>query len=151
MRLFGIHIVLKDLSFMFFYFLIMKYNWTNETYLPKTIENFPGAPSMTIVDMICSSLFFNFLTLVVSFLTYYPIVAIGKKIFKKNNIVSRVIIGFVLTCTTPVFYFALSNWKHNDYYMQKAELIAWILCFFVSITCYVLLNIDQIKNDETEK
>ncbi len=37
---------------MIFYFVIMKYNLTNETYLPKTISNFPGAINMTFQNMI---------------------------------------------------------------------------------------------------
>jgi len=49
----SIHIAIKDLSFMIFYFVIMKFNLTNETYLPETISNFPGAPKMTFGDKTC--------------------------------------------------------------------------------------------------
>jgi len=56
MKWFPIHIVIKDLSFMIFYFLIMKYDLTNETYLPDTIYNFPGAPKMTFGNMISASI-----------------------------------------------------------------------------------------------
>jgi len=135
---------------MIFYFIIMKYNLTNETYLPKTISNFPGAPNMTVGNMIGASLFYNIIPLLVSFLLYYPIVFSIRKVFKRKSIISLVVIGSLLTITTPLIYFALSEWKHNDYYLKTAEIIAWSLCFTLSILTYIILNrsgkSDIIKN-----
>lgn len=145
MRLFPIHIAIKDLSFMVFYFVIMKYNLTNETYLPETISNFPGAPKMTFGNMISASLFYNIIPLTSSFLLYYPIVYLAKKLFKKKTILSLILTGVTLTATTPILYLAFSEWKHNDYYLKTAEIIAWTLCFVVSIMTYVLLNKNESK------
>lgn len=158
MKWFPIHIAIKDLSFMIFYFIIMKYNLTNETYLPETISNFPGAPDMTIVNMIGASLFYNIIPLLASFVLYYPIVYSTRKVFKRKSIISLVVTGFVLTITTPLIYFALSEWKHNDYYSKTAEIIAWILCFTLSIITYIGLNksekldiIDNLSQSNEEK
>lgn len=140
MRWFPIHILIKDLSFMILYFVIMKYNLTSETYLPETIRYFPGAPDMTFVNMIGASLFYNIIPLLVSLVTYYFIVSLMRKLFKKVSSLSLITTGFVLTLTTPLLYFALSGWKHNDYYLIKAEVIAWVLCFVISIVSYYQFN-----------
>ena len=142
---------------MMFYFLIMKYDFTNETYLPETISNFPGAPKMTFGDMISASLFYNIIPLLASFLLYYPIVYSAKKFFKQKSILSLMLTGFILTATTPIIYFAFSELKHNDYYLKSAEIIAWTLCFIISIMTYFLLNKNEkycptesikLKNDK---
>lgn len=125
---------------MIFYFVIMKYDMTNETYLPETISSFPGAPKMTFGNMISASLFYNIIPLAASFLLYYPIVYLSKMLFKEKTILSLTLTGFTLTATTPILYFAFSEGKHNDYYLKTAEIIAWTLCFIVSILTYVLLN-----------
>jgi hypothetical protein len=140
MKWFPIHIAIKDLSFMIFYFIIMKYNLTNETYLPETISNFPGAPKMSLRDMIGVSLFYNIIPLFVSFLTYYPIVQVTKHLFKKRKIISLLMTGFFLFWTTPIIYLVANNLKHNDYYLMKAEIISWTLCFIISTLTYYLLN-----------
>ena len=149
MKWFPLHIAIKDLSFMMFYFVIMKYNLTNETYLPETISNFPGAPKMTFGNMISASLFYNIIPLIASFLLYYPIVYLTKKLSAKKNVLSLILTGFTLTATTPILYFAFSEWKHNDYYLKTAEIIAWSLCFIVSIMTYILLNKNE-KKHQTE-
>lgn len=145
MRWFPIHIAIKDLSFMIFYFVIMKYDLTNETYLPETISSFPGAPKMTFGNIISASLFYNIIPLTASFLLYYPIVYLAKMLFKKKSILSLILTGFTLSATTPILYFGFSEWKHNDYYLKTAEIIAWTLCFLVSILIYVLLNKNERK------
>ena len=89
----------------------MKYNLTNETYLPETISNFPGAPEMTLTNMLGASLFYNTIPLALSFVTYYPIVYLTRKLFKTRNSLSLIMAGFFLTLTTPTIYFALSEWK----------------------------------------
>jgi len=149
MRGFPIHIAIKDLSFMIFYFVIMKYNLTNETYLPETISNFPRAPKMTFGDMISASLFYNIIPLVASFVLYYPIVYSVEKLIKRKNILSLITTGFILTITTPIIYFIFSEGKHNDYYLKTAEIIAWTLCFTFSILTYIGLNKSD-KLDRTE-
>ncbi len=158
MKWFPLHIAIKDLSFMMFYFVIMKYNLTNETYLPETISNFPGATDMTLGNMIAASLFYNIIPLITSFILYYPIVYLTKILFKKQSVFTLLITGFILTLTTPILYLAMSNWKHNDYYLKNAEIIAWSLCFIVSILTYYSLNqaekalkLSTIENDDEMK
>jgi hypothetical protein len=126
----------------------MKYNLTNETYLPETISNFPGAPDMTLTSMLGSSLFYNIIPLLLSLATYFPIVYLTRKLFKTSYSLSLITTGFVLTLTTPTIYLALSEWKHNDYYLKTAEIIAWTLCFVSSIITYYLLNNSDTKSDK---
>lgn len=125
---------------MIFYFAIMKYNLTNETYLPETISNFPGAPDMTLLSIVGTSLFYNLFPLIVSLITYYPIVYLTKKIFKTKDILSLITTGFILTLTNPLIHIIANKGKHNNYYETTAEIIAWTLCFVISILTYYLLN-----------
>ncbi len=146
-----IHILVKDLSFMMFYFVIMKYNLTNETYLPETISDFSEASDMGFWNMISASLFYNIIPMIVSLILYLPIVYGLKKLIAKRNL-RLILTGFVLTTTTPILYLILSNWRHNDYYQTKAEFIAWTLCFITSILFYYFVNkkaknLEPIKNN----
>lgn len=125
MKLFPIHILIKDLSFMMIYFILMKYNFTNETYLPNSIENFPGAPDMSWLDMLTASLFYNLFPLIISFISYFPIVFLIRKLIPKRIVLRLIITGFFLTLTTPIYYFLAIDWKHNDYYQMNAEIISW--------------------------
>ncbi|MVM32280.1 hypothetical protein GO755_19695 [Spirosoma sp. HMF4905] len=118
----------------------MKYNLTNETYLPKTLSNFPGAPKMTILDMLGAALFYNIVPLIISLLTYYPIVYMSRRLFKRISTISILSSGFLLSITTPLTYLFFSDWHHNDYYLKVAEVLAWILAFIISISTYYLFN-----------
>ena len=139
MKFFFIHILLKDLSFMIIYFILMKYNMTNETYLPWTISNFPGAPTMTFWNMISAALFYNLIPLIFSFISYFFIVKLFDSIFDKM-IIRILLTGFTLTITTPILYFIINNYRHNDYYLLKAESISWIITILISITTYCFFN-----------
>lgn len=138
-RLFPIHIAIKDLSFMIFYFVIMKYNLTNETYLPETISNFPGSPNMSLWNMFSVTIFYNWIPIIISLILYYPIVYGFKKLITQKNL-RLILTGFVLSLSTPIFYLIMSNWKHNEYYQVTAEVIAWTLCFVTSIGFYYGVN-----------
>lgn len=118
----------------------MKYNLTGETYLPDTIRNFPGAPRMTFLDMITASCFYNLLPLLVSFLSYYPIVWVFRKLLSNTKKLRLIMTGITLSVTTPVVYLWASGWKHNDYYQINAETIAMLLTFIISVTIYWSFN-----------
>jgi hypothetical protein len=122
----------------------MKYNLTDETYLPKTLSNFPGAPNSTILDILGAALFYNIVPLIISLFTYYPIVYMNRKLFKRISILSILSSGFLLSLTTPLTYLFLSNWHHNDYYLKAAEALAWTLTFIISIYVYYLFNKREI-------
>jgi membrane-associated HD superfamily phosphohydrolase len=143
MRWFLLHIAIKDLSFMMFYFVIMKYDLTNETYLPKTLSNFPGAPDMTLLSMVEASLIYNLIPLIISLITYYPIVYLTKKLLKTQNWLSLITAGFILTLTNPLIHIIANKGVHNNYYETTAEIIAWTLCFIISILTYYLLNMTR--------
>jgi hypothetical protein len=92
----------------------MKYNLTNETYLPETINSFPAAPTMTLGNMIGVSLFYNIIPFIASSLLYYPIVYLTKMLIANNNILSLMLTAFTLTATTPILFYASVIGKHND-------------------------------------
>ena len=126
---------------MIIYWLIIKYIFT-EINLPNvTAETNFG-------DMISGALYYNIVTLIVSLILYFPIVYGIKKI-KLRKKLELILTGFTLTLTTPILYLFLTNWEHNNYYEFKPELIAWILCFTLSIGFYYLANNRTEKNKET--
>ena len=149
-KFFPIHILIKDLSFMIFYFLIMKYNITNETYLPETIKNNPGVPNMSLWNIISVSIFYNLIPIIISLILYFPFVYGLKELINNKNI-RLILTGFILTLTTPIFSLIMSNWKHNEYYQVNAELIAWTLCFTISIGFYYIVNNRSEKSKELLK
>ena len=147
MRLFPIHILIKDLSFMIFYLLIMKFDLTNETFLPETIREFPGATRSTFGNIISASIFYNWIPVLISFILYYPLVFIGKKIIKKKNTSQLLLIGLLLSLSTPLIY--IFGFKVDIESIKKAEKISWILTFALSISTYYFLN-NQSGESRTE-
>jgi hypothetical protein len=125
---------------MIIYSLIMKYNLTNETELPQALKNYPTISEWTLWSTIQGSIFYNLTTLLFSLILYIPIVYLFKKLIPVKNKFRILLTGLVLTATTPIYYLILTKGKHNDYYLPKAELFAWILCFILSIGIYYLLN-----------
>ena len=137
MRLFPLHIIVKDCSYLLFYFIIMRFNLTSETYMPNMISNFPEASKMTIADIIAASLFYNILPIAVSFLTYFITYFIIKKLIGKTTTISLLVTGFILTLTTPLCYIISGGYEPFE---LKANIWSWILCFIISIATYYLLN-----------
>ncbi len=137
MKFFAIHILIKDLSYMIFYLIILKYNLSHETYLPSTISNFPTAAEITFSEIFSNAFVFNILPLLVSLATYYPIFYVCRKFLKKRNSTYFITTALMLTLTTPIVYLLLNN---QSTHIMKAEIFAWILCFTISIISYYLLN-----------
>jgi hypothetical protein len=142
---FPIHIIIKDLSFMILYFVIMKYSLTGETYSPSILASFPAAANMTALDMISVSLYANMIPLFVSFLSYYPIVYGIKWITKSRYTIRLILTGVALTSTTPLVIWIFNDFKHNNFFYLNAEIVSWILCYLLSISIYYLLNVNQTE------
>ncbi|MCD1115277.1 hypothetical protein [Chryseobacterium turcicum] len=138
MKLFPLHIIIKDLSFLMLYFLIMKFNLTNETFLPETTKYFSGVSQANIVDMLMAALFYNFIPIIISCILYYPIVLLGRKIFNRKNNLQVLSTAFLLSITTPIIY--IFGYKMELDTMNKAEIISWILTFVISVSIYYLSN-----------
>lgn len=138
MKLFPIHILIKDQSFLFIYFIIMKYDLTNETFLPETVREFPGIVRASFGEMIFASFFYNWIPIIISAITYYPIVLLGRKVYKEKSNFQILLIGFMLSLTTPLIY--IFGYKIDINSMKKAEIISWILTFSISIFTYFLFN-----------
>lgn len=142
MRLFPLHIFIKDCSYLMFYFIIMRFNLTGETYLPKMVSDFPEAPNMTLAEMIAASLFYSIIPLVLSFATYFIIYFAVKKVFRQTSTFSLLLTGFLLTLTTPLLYIFMEGYSPFRY---KAEVWAWTLCFLFSIGTYYCFNRKEIQ------
>lgn len=67
-KFFPIHILIKDLSFINIYFLLLKYIFTE--------INTPITTKTTFKDMVYGALYYNIFTLVLSLISYLPIVFI---------------------------------------------------------------------------
>ena len=147
MKYFPIHILFKDFSFLMSYFLIMKYNLTGETFLPKTQRNFPGATSANFFDMLLATLFYFWPAIIISFLSYYYIYLLSKKIFATTTIISKLVTAVLLSLSTPILFLYMSNWKWNNYYEYNAGIISWILYFTISVSLYIFLNRNSKNNN----
>lgn len=142
------HIIIKDLSFMLFYFILMKYNLTNESHLTDVMSDFPVATEMTWEVIISASLFYNIIPLLVSLIIYYPIVYVVTKLVKQTNLFSLITTGFFLTLTTPILYVAFAIYKPFDNQVNLAESISWALCFICSISFYIIFNKGSINSNK---
>jgi hypothetical protein len=143
MRLFPLHIIIKDCSHLLFYFVIMRFNLTGETFLPEIIREFPEASKMTLSDMIVASIYFNVLPIAVSFLTYFLIYFSIKKLFVTTTVGSLLLTGFILTMTTPLCYILTGGYEPFE---LKASISSWVLTFVISIATYFWFN----KKDRKE-
>ena len=142
MKLFAIHILIKDLSSLLAYLVILKFNLTHETYLPDMVGYFPGAPDMTIGDIMIGTLTVSTLPLMVSVLTYYPIYLGIKKLFGQTTIITLLATATILTLTTPLVYLIAGGSIPVKY---NAQIIAWILGLFLSLTTYLLFNRGELN------
>ena len=145
MKLFAIHILIKDLSSLLAYLVILKFNLTNETYLPEMVSIFPGAPNMTIGDIITGALILSTLPLMASLLTYYPIYLGIKKLFGQTTIMTLLATATLLTLTTPLLYLIMGGTIPLKF---NAQIISWILCFVLSLTSYLLFNRGELKHQK---
>ncbi|RYY88357.1 MAG: hypothetical protein EOO15_09290 [Chitinophagaceae bacterium] len=136
MRFFLLHIFLKDCSWPLIYFLILRFNWTGETYLPDTRQNFPEAPDMTFGDMIGAALLLGILPMLVSGFLYFILYVILDKPFERRDRFSALCIGFLLAFSFPVS----SVVAGADLVDSKAGTYALVLSFLISIASYYLLN-----------
>jgi hypothetical protein len=143
MRLFPVHILIKDCSYLLFYFSILRFNLTDETYLPEMVRYFPSASKLTFSEMIAASLFYNIVPLAVSLLTYFFIYFGIEKLFGRTTTASLLLTGFVLTLTTPITYFLLDGFEPFKY---KASIWALILCFALSMAIYYWFNKPRIHS-----
>jgi multisubunit Na+/H+ antiporter MnhC subunit len=124
----------------------MKYNLTNETYLPETVSNFPGATKMTYWDILLSALILNIIPLLISIAAYIPILLLTDKIFKKVSYLSLFTSGFLLSLTTPLLYYAWAEKPIGNF--KLAEEISFVFIFIISITVYILLNRNKLNQQK---
>jgi hypothetical protein len=136
MKWFALHIIIKDCSFLICYFLLLRFNLTNETFLPEMVSNFPGASRLSLSEMLGAALFYNLIPFIVSFITYGIIVFAVHKIFKVVTTTSLIITGVLLFSTTPLVFIMFEglNMKY------KANWWALIISLIVSIATYYFFN-----------
>jgi hypothetical protein len=96
-------VLAKDLSIFVFYFILLKYNLTNETYSYEMVSNFPGAPEMTIPGMLGAALYITFLPLIIDL---YVILRIRKFITRnaRSTIFWSFLYGMLLHLPILIFW-----------------------------------------------
>lgn len=110
------------------------------TILVFTENPVQGMNSQTsIMDVVYGAIYYNIVPLLVSLVVYLPIVRVIQRV-KLSQRYRLLITGIILTLTTPMLYLASSGWQHNNYYKLIPELLAWGLCFTLSISFYYLVN-----------
>ncbi|MFT3919761.1 hypothetical protein [Cloacibacterium sp.] len=121
----------------------MKYNLTNETFLPSMISNFPSATKVSFFNMILGSLLYSLPALLLSLIIYFPIFWVFNKVIK-NQIIRLIVTGFVLTLTTPLLYIFYNGYEQKLNHFYNAEIISWLITFCFSMYFYYTVNF--IKN-----
>ena len=116
----------------------MKYNLTNETFLPSNQRNFPGVTDLQFHHMLGTTLFYFWIPIIVSFISYIFIYNTAQKLFVKPNTLTIAGTGLLLSLTTPIVFFLFN--VHNNFYEVKAETISWTIYFIISIWVYLKLN-----------
>jgi hypothetical protein len=111
-----LYIVAKDLSIWMIYFILMKYNLTGQTYTSATVANFPGAPKMDFVSMICASLYISFMPLLfdvvmLGILHRYLLAMIYRSGLKSIRLsaITAVLFGLILHIPVILFWTAIST------------------------------------------
>ena len=124
----------------------MRFNLTNESFLPSVVSNFPAASTLKLSEMICASLFYNIIPILVSLVSYYFIVLFVDYLPIHKRVFRNVISGFLLTTTTPLLYITIENYLGKNQILN-AEIIAWIFLYFISIISYCYFNRNRERND----
>jgi hypothetical protein len=102
-----IYIVSKDILIAVLYFLLMKYNLTDETYSQQMINDFPEAPKMTLPGMIGASLFIIWLPMlidVVVILIIQNLLLNSAKFGKLGNFFLGVVLNIPIFFISAVLY-----------------------------------------------
>lgn len=105
--------------------------------MPAMVRYFPGAPNLTISEMLAASLFYNIIPLLVSLVTYFFIYIGVQNLFGKTTDLSLLVTGFLLTLTTPIVYILLDGFKP---FTNKASAFALVFWFTASIATYYWFN-----------
>jgi ABC-type phosphate transport system permease subunit len=102
-----IYVVTKDLSIWIIYFILMKYDFTSETYRPETVSNFPGAPEMGLLSMVFASIYVSIVPLIIDIPLILGLQAYIAKNYVLNNI-KPFTLGILLHIPVAAFW-ALMN------------------------------------------
>lgn len=123
-----VYVAVKDLSIWVLYFLLMKYNLTNETYTPSMQSNFPGAPRMGIFSMFVAAAFITWLPLIAD-----GVVLSGVERMVKPDYAQRfrtVALGVVLHVPIVLFWLVYNASKGGG--LNVAQQTGLLLSFLVA-------------------
>ncbi|RYZ50719.1 MAG: hypothetical protein EOP49_13405 [Sphingobacteriales bacterium] len=136
MKLFPVHIFLKDCSFLFVYFLLLRFNVTGETFSADTRANFPEAPHMKFTDMLAASIIYNILPILVSSVIYFVLYFILPRPFERAPRSSVLSIGILFSFTTPIVYLAAGA----NPFKSATTVLALLISTMISISGYYFFN-----------
>jgi hypothetical protein len=99
---------------------------------------------MTFPNILLVSFLYSIIPLCISLLTYFLIVRGIEKILPNKSIFQILLIGLILTSTTPLAMVILNNYKFSSY--KYTENVSWFLCFLISISTYYFFNRKKVND-----
>lgn len=142
MRLFLLHIFIKDFSFFIIYNYLLKWNVINRLSELNDMQRINGIKRATFLGTLESSLYYFMFFGFISFVLYIPIVYLLRWLIK-NKKLNLIVTGSILTALTPLLFWSANGFQHNSYYLTETEIAAWILVSLLSMAFYLFVNYKQ--------
>lgn len=143
-----LYIFFKDLSIFVLYFILLKYNLTNETYSDKMISAFPSAPSLTVSEIIVASISGSWIIILIDIVIIFTGIKIFKSIYQRIRW-SLFTIGLGLHIPITLVSILILN----PGFVNIAFNVSFLISFFIAGLCYKLLirEDEQSENDVLDK
>ncbi len=142
MRLFPLHIFIKDFSFFIIYNYLLKWNVVNRLSELNDMQRINGIKRATFLGTLESSVYYFIFFGLISFVLYIPIVSLLRWLIKDKKL-NLIVTGSFLTAMTPLLFWCANGFKHNNYYLVETEIAAWIIVSLLSMTFYLFVNFKQ--------
>ena len=139
MRLFPIHIFIKDFTFFIIYNYLLKWNVINRLSELNDMQRINGIKRATFLGTLESSVYYFMFFGCISFVLYVPIVYLFRWLIK-NKKLNLIVSGSILTAMTPLLFWSANGFKHNNYYLIETEIATWIIVSLLSMTFYLFVN-----------
>jgi len=132
-----IFVILKDLSVFTFYFILMRFNLTHETYTKDMMSSFPEAPRMTFSRMLFASVYITWLPLIVDFAVVSIIQSLLSNRATKNKLW---IFAFGILIHIPIILFWLVMNTIGSVNINTALMVSLIASVVFAGLIWMVLN-----------
>jgi hypothetical protein len=124
-----IYVLIKDLSVWVLYFILMKYDLTNETYTEEMVKSFPEASKMDFFSIIWASMFITWLPLIVD-LVLLTILYFSLLIKVPFTYIKAFITGIILHLPIVAFWLLMNKGGTID--MNRAAILGLALSSIIA-------------------